>query len=197
MLYSRAFIPTLKEAPKDATVPSHALLLRAGYARQVGAGLYEYLPLGYRVLRKVADLVRAEMDATGAQEILMPALFPAEYLEETGRWETFGDTLFRVKDRKGGRYALGPTHEEIITDLVRREVKTYRQLPVTLYQVQSKFRDELRPRAGLLRGREFLMKDAYSFDVDEQSALASYESMRQAYHRIFKRLQLKYRMVQA
>jgi len=197
MRYSRSFIATLKEAPKEATMPSHVLLLRGGFVRMIGAGLYEFLPLGMRVLHKVARIVRDEMDAAGALEVLMPALLPADYFRETGRWEAFGDTLLRLQDRKKGDYHLGPTHEEIITDMVRREVRSYRQLPVNLYQVQMKYRDEPRPRAGLLRCREFLMKDAYSFDVDEAHALESYAQMRDAYHRIFRRLGLDYRVVAA
>jgi len=197
MRYSRAFIPTLKEAPKDATTASHALLLRAGYVRQIGAGLYEFLPLGQRVLRNIERIVRAEMDASGAQEVLMPALLPSEYFKETERWTLYGDVLLRLKDRKGGEYHLGPTHEEIITDMVRRDVKSYRQLPLNLYQMQMKCRDEPRPRAGLLRCREFVMKDAYSFDLDEAGAMKSYGEMRETYHRIFKRLGLDYRVVEA
>ncbi len=197
MRYSRGFFPTLKQAPKDATTASHVLLLRAGYARMVGAGIYEMLPLGLRVLRNVEAVVRDEMDRAGALELLMPALLPADYFRESGRWDTFGDALLRLRDRKGSDYHLGPTHEEIITDLVRRDVRSYRQLPLVLYQVQMKYRDEPRPRAGLLRCREFLMKDAYSFDTDEQGALASYERMRAAYHRIFRRLGLDYRVVEA
>jgi prolyl-tRNA synthetase len=165
MRYRQAFIPTLKEVPKDATSPSHVLLLRAGYVRMVGAGIYEMLPLGHRVLTKISNIVRREMNGAGAQELLLPALLPAEYFRETGRWDSFGDALVRLKDRRGNDYHLGPTHEEIITDLVRREVKSYRQLPLNLYQIQMKYRDEPRPRGGLLRCREFLMKDAYSFDV--------------------------------
>lgn len=197
MRYSRAFIPTLKEAPKDATMPSHVLLLRGGFIRMVGAGLYEMLPLGLRVMNKIAAIVREEMDRAGAHELLMPALLPKDYFAESGRWESFGDTLLRLKDRKGGEYHLGPTHEEIITDLARREVKSYRQLPLNLYQIQMKYRDEPRPRAGLLRCREFLMKDAYSFDVSEEAAQESYERMREAYHAIFRRLGLDYRVVSA
>ncbi len=197
MRFSQAFIPTLKEAPKDATTASHVLLLRAGYVRMIGAGIYEMLPLGLKVLHKIANIVREEMDRTGAQEVLMPALLPKEYFEETGRWDLYGDVLLRLKDRKGGEYHLGPTHEEIITDMVRRDVKSYRQLPLNLYQVQTKFRDEPRPRAGLLRCREFTMKDAYSFDVDEASAFKSYEVMRAAYRKIFDRIGLDYRIVQA
>ncbi|MDQ3034858.1 MAG: proline--tRNA ligase [Myxococcota bacterium] len=197
MRFTQAFIPTLKEVPKEATTPSHVLLLRGGFVRMVGAGIYEMLPLGLRVLAKVASIVRDEMDRTGAQEVLMPALLPREYFEESGRWDSFGDTLLRMRDRKGADYHLGPTHEEIITDMVRRDVKSYRQLPLNLYQIQMKFRDEARPRAGLLRCREFLMKDAYSFDVSEEQALASYEKMRAAYHRVFQRLGLEYRIVAA
>ena len=178
-------------------MPSHVLMLRAGYARMVGAGIYELLPLGTRVLHKVEQIIREEMDAAGAQELLMPTFVPSEYFKETGRWDLYGPTLLRIKDRKGGEYHLAPTHEEIITDLVRREVKSYRQLPLNLYQIQLKYRDEPRPRAGLLRCREFIMKDAYSFDVSEEAALASYGQMRDTYHRIFKRLGLEYRVVEA
>jgi prolyl-tRNA synthetase len=197
MRYRSALLPTLKEAPSDATSVSHVLLSRGGYIRRVGAGIYSFLPLAVRVLHKIERIVRDEMDRAGAQEVLLPALLPAEYFQETGRWDLFGDTLFRLKDRKAGSYHLGPTHEEIITDLVRREVKSYRDLPKNLYQIQTKFRDEPRPRAGLLRCREFTMKDAYSFDVDETSARASYESMRAAYTNIFDRMGLTYRMVSA
>jgi prolyl-tRNA synthetase len=197
MRYSRAFIPTLKEVPKDATMPSHVLMLRAGYARMVGAGIYELLPLGTRVLHKIERIIREEMDAAGAQELLMPTFLPAEYFKETGRWDLYGPTLLRIQDRKGGEYHLGPTHEEIVTDVVRREVKSYRQLPLNLYQIQLKYRDEPRPRAGLLRCREFIMKDAYSFDVSEEAALESYGQMRDTYHRIFERLGLEYRVVEA
>jgi prolyl-tRNA synthetase len=197
MRYTRAFIPTVKEVPKDATTPSHVLLLRAGCIRMVGAGIYEMLPLGLRVLRKIERVIREEMSRAGCQEVLMPALLPSEYFKETGRWEAFGPTLLRLEDRKGGEYHLGPTHEEIITDMVRREVRSYRQLPLNLYQIQMKFRDEPRPRAGLLRCREFLMKDAYSFDVSEERAHESYRNMRDAYHRIFRRIGVDYRVVEA
>jgi prolyl-tRNA synthetase len=189
--------PTLKEAPSDASSASHVLLTRAGYVRRVGAGIYSFLPLGLRVLSKIQNLVRQEMDRAGAVEVLLPALLPADYFKESGRWEVFGDTLFRVNDRKGGDYHLGPTHEEIITDLVRREVKSYRDLPLNLYQIQTKFRDEPRPRGGILRGREFTMKDAYSFDVDEKAAHQSYEVMQKAYTRIFDRMAFDYRLVDA
>ncbi len=197
MRYRRALLPTLKEAPADATSKSHILLLRAGMIRRVGAGIYSFLPLGVRVLKKIEQIVRGEMNAAGAEEVLLPALLPAEYFQETGRWDEYGDTLFRLKDRKKGDYHLGPTHEEIITDLVRREVKSYRDLPKNLYQIQTKFRDEPRPRAGLLRCREFSMKDAYSFDVDEDTARKSYDGMRVAYQKIFDRMALDYRMVHA
>ncbi len=197
MLFSRALIPTMKEAPADATNASHVLLLRAGFIRRVGAGIYDFLPLGYRALRKVERIVREEMDGAGGLEILMPALLPADYFKETGRWEAYGDVLLRLRDRKGGDYHLGPTHEEIVTDIARKEIRSYRDLPKTLYQVQVKFRDEPRPRGGLLRGREFLMKDAYSFDADDKGAGESYERMRRAYVRIFDRMGLTYRMVQA
>jgi prolyl-tRNA synthetase len=195
--YSQAFIPTVKEAPKDATMPSHVLMLRAGYARMVGAGIYELLPLGTRVLHKIERIIREEMDAAGAQELLMPTFVPAEYFKESGRWDLYGPTLLRIKDRKGGEYHLAPTHEEIVTDLVRREIRSYRQLPLNLYQIQLKYRDEPRPRAGLLRCREFIMKDAYSFDVSEEAAQRSYSHMRDTYHRIFQRLGLEYRVVEA
>src|SRR5579862_4871273 len=197
MLFSRALIPTMKEAPADATNVSHILLSRAGYIRRVGAGIYDFLPLGLRVLRKIENLVRQEMDRAGALEILMPALLPADYFKETGRWELYGDVLFRLHDRKNGDYHLGPTHEEIVTDIARRELRSWRDLPKILYQVQVKFRDEPRPRGGLLRCREFIMKDAYSFDVSEEAARASYEKMRGAYSRIFDRLGLTYRIVAA
>ncbi len=194
---SKSLLPSLREAPKDAQLPSHALSLRAGLIRQVGAGLYELLPMGRMVLRRIEAIVREELDAEGAQEILMPGVLPAEYLRESGRWESFGDALCRFKDRKGADLALAPTHEEIVTDIARRELRSYRQLPAMLYQVQTKFRDEPRPRGGLLRGREFIMKDAYSFDVDEAAALQSYERMRKAYTRIFTRLGLDFRIVEA
>ena len=197
MLYSRALIPTVKEAPADAANASHKLLVRGGYIRKVGAGMYDFLPLGLRALRKIEGIVREEMNRAGAQEILMPALLPAEYFKETGRWDVYGDTLFRLKDRKGGEFHLGPTHEEIVTDIARREIKSWRDMPMNLYQVQSKYRDEPRPRGGLLRCRVFLMKDAYSFDVTEEAARSSYEIMRKAYCAVFDRMGLTYRMVAA
>jgi prolyl-tRNA synthetase len=197
MLFTQALISTMKEAPADAANASHVLLSRAGYIRRVGAGIYDFLPLGLRVLRKVERIVREEMNRAGALEILMPALLPAEYFKETGRWDLYGDVLFRLRDRKAADYHLGPTHEEIVTDIARREIKSWRDVPKILYQVQLKFRDEPRPRGGLLRCREFVMKDAYSFDATEEGALAAYERMRQAYVRIFDRMGLTYRMVQA
>jgi prolyl-tRNA synthetase len=197
MLFTRALIPTLKEAPGDAQAASHVLLARGGYVRRVGAGMYDFLPLGLRVLRKIERIVREEMDRAGAQEILMPVLLPAEYYKESGRWDVYGDVLFRLKDRKGGDYHLAPTHEEIVTDIARHEIRSYRDLPKNLYQIQTKFRDEPRPRSGLLRCREFLMKDAYSFDADDAGAMKSYAIMRDAYRRIFDRMGLDYRLVSA
>jgi prolyl-tRNA synthetase len=197
MLYSRALIPTIKEAPADAANASHKLLVRGGYIRKVGAGMYDYLPLGLRVLKKIENIVRSEMNRAGAMEILMPALLPAELFKETGRWDLYGDTLFRLKDRKKADFHLGPTHEEIVTDIARREIRSFRDMPMNLYQIQTKFRDEPRPRGGLLRCREFIMKDAYSFDISEDAAKASYEKMRQTYCKIFDRIGLTYRLVAA
>ncbi|MFZ5875248.1 MAG: proline--tRNA ligase [Nitrospirota bacterium] len=195
--YSNLLIPTLREDPGEAETVSHRLLLRAGMIRKLAAGIYNFLPLGYRVLKRVERIVREEMDRAGAQEILMPFVQPAELWEETGRWAQYGKELARLKDRHDRNFCLGPTHEEVVTDLVRREVKSYRQLPVTLYQIQSKFRDEIRPRFGLMRGREFLMKDAYSFDRDDAGSEKSYEIMYRAYARIFERCGLTFRAVEA
>ena len=197
MRWSRYFLYTLKEDPAEAEAPSHKLLLKAGFIKQVSAGIYEILPAGWRVIKKIENIVRKEMDRSGAQELLLTVLNPAELWKETGRWETYGNELFRLKDRSGREYCLGPTHEEEITDLVRKVIHSYRQLPVTLYQIQVKFRDEKRPRFGLIRGREFIMKDAYSFDADEFSAMMSYENMKFAYDRIFKKLRLEVIMAQA
>ncbi|WP_435019245.1 proline--tRNA ligase [Tundrisphaera sp. TA3] len=197
MRWSKALIPTQKESPADATAPSHKLLIRAGMVRQLGAGAYTYLPLGHRVLSKVARLIREEMDAAGAQELLMPALQPIELWKESGRYETFGDLLMQLETSNGQPYALGPTHEEVITDLVRDLIKSYKQLPVTLYQVQTKFRDEPRPRFGILRTREFLMKDAYSFDANIEQLNQSYDAMYEAYCRIFDRCGIPYAVVEA
>jgi prolyl-tRNA synthetase len=197
MRYTKALIPTLKEVPADATMASHQLLLRGGFIRRVAAGIYEYLPLGWRVLRRVTQVVREEMDRAGAQEILMPAVLPAELWKETGRWDSFGPQLLRLKDRKGNDFCVGPTHEEVVTDLARREIRSYRELPRNLYQIQTKFRDEPRPRAGLIRGREFVMKDAYSFDADADKAKLSYRAMVQAYARTLARLGFDFRAVEA
>ncbi len=197
MRYSEYFIPTVKETPADAEVVSHKLMLRAGMIRKLAAGIYNYLPLGLRSIRKVENIVREEMNRAGAIEILMPAVLPAELWQESGRWEFYGKELLRIKDRKDAEFCLGPTHEEIVTDLVRREIKSYRHMPLNLYQIQTKFRDEIRPRFGLMRGREFIMKDAYSFDVDEKAADLSYEKMYRAYRRIFERCGLNFRAVEA
>ncbi len=197
MRYRRSLIPTLKENPADAEVISHKLMVRAGMIRQVARGIYDLLPLGLRVVRKVERIVREEMDRTGAQEILMPAVCPAELWQETGRWEHYGKELLRIKDRNERDFCFGPTHEEVVTDIVRREVRSYRDLPQTLYQVQIKFRDEIRPRFGLMRGREFLMKDAYSFHTDYADCEREYHRMSAAYQRIFERCGLKFRPVEA
>ncbi len=197
MRYSEYLLPTLKEIPGDAEVISHQLMLRAGMIRKVAAGIYDYLPLGLRVIRKVENIVREEMNRAGAIEVLMPVVVPAELWEETGRWQQYGKELLRIQDRKQTDFCLGPTHEEVITEIVRGTVRSYRQLPLNLYQIQTKFRDEIRPRFGLMRGREFIMKDAYSFDVDDAGADASYDKMYLAYRRIFSRCGLKFRAVEA
>ena len=191
------YMPTLREAPKDAEVVSHALLVRAGFVRKSAAGIYTFLPLALRSLAKIQRVIREELDAAGAQELLMPIVTPAELWQESGRWEKYGPELLRVKDRKDGDFCIGPTHEEAVVDVVRRDVKSYKQLPINLYQIQTKFRDEIRPRAGLMRGREFIMKDAYSFDADEAGAKVSYQAMYDAYCRIFTRLGLDFRAVEA
>jgi prolyl-tRNA synthetase len=195
--FSQSFIPTLKEAPADAQVASHKLLVRAGFIRQLGAGIYDYLPLAKRSLAKIETIVREEMDAIGGQEFFLPALHPAEIWKESGRWEVMGDNMFRLKDRKGGDYGLGMTHEEIFTAIARDELRSYRQLPQVWYQIQTKFRDEPRPKSGLLRVRQFTMKDAYSFDVDRAGLDVRYEDQRQAYERIFSRCGLDFVAVQA
>src|SRR5688500_4601695 len=194
---SNLFLRTLREDPADAEVPSHKLLVRAGYVRRVAPGIYSWLPRGVRMLERVSRIVREEMDAIGAQEVLFPALLPREHYEATGRWTEYGDLLFRLKDRKGNDYLLGPTHEELFTTLVKSEYSSYKDLPVSLYQIQTKYRDEARPRAGILRGREFLMKDSYSFDLDDEGLQRSYDAHRAAYVRIFERLGLDYRTVSA
>ena len=197
MRFSSSYIPTLKETPAEAEVVSHKLLLRAGMVRKLTSGVYIYLPLGLRAIDNVARVVREEMNAAGFQELLMPMVIPGDLWKETGRWDHYGKELLRFKDRNDRDYCLGPTHEEVITDLVRGEVRSYRQLPVRLYQIQSKFRDEIRPRFGLMRGREFVMKDGYSFDVDDAGADASYKLMYDTYMRIFSRLGLRFRAVEA
>ena len=194
---SSLFFRTLREDPADAEVPSHQLLVRAGYIRRAAPGIYTWLPLGYRVLRNVERIVREEMDAMGAQEVHFPALLPREPYEATGRWTEYGDNLFRLKDRKQGDYLLGPTHEEMFTLLVKDIFSSYKGLPLSLYQIQTKYRDEARPRAGILRGREFVMKDSYSFDLDDAGLERSYLAHRDAYIKIFDRLGLKYVIVSA
>jgi prolyl-tRNA synthetase len=197
MRVSQFFLPTLKEAPAEAELVSHKLMLRAGLIRRLGSGLYTWLPLGLRVLRKVENIVREEMNRAGAIELMMPCITPAELWQETGRWEAFGPQMLRIKDRHDRDFLFGPTHEEVVTDIVRREVKSYRQLPLNLYQIQTKFRDEIRPRFGVMRAREFLMKDAYSFHTDAASLDVTYRAMYDAYARIFTRLGLQFRAVAA
>lgn len=197
MLFSTMFIPTMKEVPKEAEVISHKLMLRAGFIRRLASGIYTWLPLGLKSLRKVEQIIRQEMNAKGAQEILMPFVQPKELWVESGRWEFYGKELLRLKDRNDRELCLAPTHEEVITDLVRREVRSYRELPCNLYQIQTKFRDEIRPRFGVMRSREFIMKDAYSFDIDEQGAEKSYMAMFDAYRNIFRRCGLRFRSVEA
>lgn len=197
MRFSSYYVPTLKESPADAEVTSHRLLMRAGMIRRVASGLYIYLPLGLRLLDRIARVVREEMNAAGFHELLMPMVQPADLWRESGRWEHYGKELLRFKDRNDREYCLGPTHEEVITDLMRHEIRSYRQLPQRVYQIQTKFRDEMRPRFGLMRGREFLMKDAYSFDADIKGAEKSYKLMFDAYMRIFTRLGLRFRAVEA
>ncbi|HNW26579.1 MAG TPA: proline--tRNA ligase [Candidatus Gastranaerophilaceae bacterium] len=197
MKMSKLFVQTLREFPSDAEVMSHKLLVRAGYIRKLTSGIYNYLPLMWRVLTKIENIVREEMNAAGAQELLMPFVQPQELWEESGRWEVYGRELMRLKDRHDRGMCLGPTHEEVITSIARDGLKSYKQLPVNLYQIQSKFRDEIRPRFGLLRGREFIMKDAYSFDVDEAGLDKEYENMTKAYKKIFERCGLETKMVQS
>lgn len=191
------YAPTLKEVPSEAEIPSHKLMLKAGFIRKTASGVYTFLPLAKRVLEKIEDIIRDEMDSAGAQEILMPALQPAELWHESGRWDDYGPELMRLKDRHEHDFCLGPTHEEVITSLVRNELKSYKQLPTTLYQIQVKFRDEIRPRFGLLRGREFMMKDAYSFHSNQEDLDRMYARMMQAYENICERCGLEYRAVEA
>ena len=197
MRWSKTFIPTLKEDPADAEVVSHKLLVRAGFIRQLSRGIYDYLPLSLKVIRKIETIVREEMDRAGAQELLLPIACPAELWQESGRWELYGKELIRFKDRHERDFCLGPTHEEVVTDLVRRIVRSYRELPLNLYQIQTKFRDEVRPRFGLMRGREFIMKDAYSFHADVEDCRREYDNMFQTYKRIFTRCGLQFRPVEA
>ena len=197
MRYSEMFLPTLREVPSDAEIISHQLMIRAGMIRKLTSGIYTYLPLGYRVIRKLESIIRQEMNRAGAQEVFMPTVQPRELWEESGRWSLYGKELLRFKDRNDRECCLGPTHEEVITDLVRNEIKTYRHLPRNLYQIQTKFRDEIRPRFGVMRCREFGMKDAYSFDADEEGAEISYQKMFDAYTEIFKRCGLEFRAVEA
>ncbi|MCP5149487.1 MAG: proline--tRNA ligase [Ectothiorhodospiraceae bacterium] len=197
MRVTQTLLATLKENPADAEVVSHQLMLRAGLIRGLASGLYTWLPLGMRTLRKVERIVREEMDGAGAQEVFMPAVQPAELWEESGRWGNFGPELLRIRDRHDREFCIGPTHEEVITDLARREIRSYRQLPLNLYQIQTKFRDEIRPRFGVMRSREFIMKDAYSFDLGLEQHQASYQAMYDAYSRIFARMGLDFRVVEA
>ena len=197
MRVSQFFISTLKEAPSEAELPSHKLMLRAGYIKKLASGLYTWMPLGLRVLRKVEKAVREEMDKSGGIELLMPAVQPAELWQETGRWAVFGPQMLKIKDRHGNDFCFGPTHEEVITDIARRDIRSYRQLPVNFYQIQTKFRDEVRPRFGVMRAREFVMKDAYSFHADYASLEHTYQVMHDTYSRIFTRLGLQFRAVAA
>src|SRR5690625_3675293 len=194
---SHLFLRTLRDDPADAEVPSHKLLIRAGYIRPVAPGLYSWLPLGLRVLRRIEQVIREEMDAIGGQEILLPALPPRGPYETTNRWSEYGETMFRLRDRRDNDYLLGPTHEELFTLTVKGEYGSYKDFPVLLYQIQTKYRDEARPRAGILRGREFVMKDSYSFDVDDAGLTVAYDAHREAYQRIFDRLAVRYVIVSA
>ncbi|MFC1517182.1 proline--tRNA ligase [Candidatus Margulisiibacteriota bacterium] len=197
MRFSKLIAPTLREVPADAEVISHKLMLRSGMIRKIAAGIYDYLPLGYKVIQKVAQIIREEMDRAGAQELLLPAIVPCELWEESGRWHAYGKELLRLNDRKEGQFCIGPTHEEVITEIVRGSVRSYRELPINLYQIQTKFRDEIRPRFGLMRAREFIMKDAYSFHETEESLEQEYKNMYDTYCRIFERCGLKYKVVEA
>ena len=197
MLFSKLVLPTLKEAPKEAEIISHKLMLRAGMIRKVASGVYTWLPLGLKVLRKVEEIVRSEMNKSGAQEVLMPMVQPKELWDETHRWEKMGKELLRIQDRHERDFCLGPTHEEVITDLIRNTIKSYKELPINTYQIQTKFRDEIRPRYGVMRSREFVMKDAYSFGVDEESLDKSYIEMRNTYKKILEKIGLEYKIVKA
>jgi prolyl-tRNA synthetase len=197
MLFSKLLLPTLKDAPQEAEVISHKLMLRAGMVRKVASGIYTWLPLGLKVLRKIENIVREEMDNSGAQEVLMPMVQPKELWNETNRWEKMGPELLRIQDRHERDFCLGPTHEEVITDLIRNNVKSYKELPLNIYQIQTKFRDEVRPRYGVMRGREFLMKDSYSFNIDEACLEETYLAMRNTYKKVLERIGLEYKIVSA
>ena len=197
MLFSKLLIPTLKDAPQEAEVISHKLMLRAGMIRKVASGIYTWLPLGLKVLKKIENIVREEMDSSGAQEVFMPMVQPKELWDETNRWEKMGPELLRIKDRHDRDFCLGPTHEEVITDLIRNNVKSYKELPLNIYQIQTKFRDEVRPRYGVMRGREFLMKDSYSFNIDESCLEETYLTMRNTYKKVLERMGLEYKIVSA
>ena len=197
MLFSKLLLPTLKDAPQEAEVISHKLMLRAGMVRKVASGIYTWLPLGLKVLRKIENIVREEMDNSGAQEVLMPMVQPKELWNETNRWEKMGPELLRIQDRHERDFCLGPTHEEVITDLIRNNVKSYKELPLNIYQIQTKFRDEVRPRYGVMRGREFLMKDSYSFNIDEACLEETYLAMRNTYKKVLDRMGLEYKIVSA
>ena len=197
MRASNLYAPTLRNTPAEAEIASHQLMYRAGMIRKTAGGMYTFLPLAWRTIRKIEQIIREEMDAAGGQEIMMPILQPAEYWQESGRWGVYGDEMMRIKDRHGRDFCLGPTHEEMITALVRDEVRSYKQLPLMLYQIQDKFRDERRPRFGLMRSREFIMKDLYSFDKDVEGMNESYKKMYDAYTNIFTRMGLEFRPVEA
>ena len=197
MLASKFYISTLKEAPSEAELISHKLMIRAGFIKRLGSGLYSWMPLGLKVLRKIEAIIRNEMNKAGALELLMPAIQPAELWEETGRWELFGPQMLKIKDRHDRSFCFGPTHEEVITDIARKEINSYKQLPINFYQIQMKFRDEIRPRFGVMRAREFLMKDAYSFHASKNSLQETYETMYQAYTNIFNKIGLQFRAVKA
>ena len=197
MLYSKLALTTIKENPVEAEIISHQLMLRAGLIKKLGSGLFTWMPFGLRVLRKVEAIIREEMDRAGAQELLMPAVQPSKLWIESGRWDQYGSLLLRIKDRHQKDYCFGPTHEEVITDLARKELKSHKQLPINFYQIQTKFRDEIRPRFGVMRAREFIMKDAYSFHIDQKSLEDGYELMHKAYSAAFTRLGLKFRIVDA
>jgi len=197
MLASKFYISTLKEAPSEAELISHKLMIRAGFIKRLGSGLYSWMPLGLKVLRKIEAIVRDEMNKAGAVELLMPAIQPSELWEETGRWALFGPQMLKIKDRHDRNFCFGPTHEEVITDIARKEINSYKQLPINFYQIQMKFRDEIRPRFGVMRAREFLMKDAYSFHTSKTSLQETYETMYQAYTNIFNKIGLQFRAVKA